>query len=186
VTVNMRGRFGAPDSSNADSVLYFRTDPDERRNRHSLARSISLSRINYFRNHLDVKYYKGINKINNSLRLFPFPTRSRILHGILARHRTSFTVVAMGVVWPTVRNGKASTDSCLVQAGDLSISEVHGLGYKLLSSTRLIIAVYFFRRKLNLVLSAAACHFTREEADEFLDLIVNHLLQTGQRVDSDL
>ena len=71
-------------------------------------------------------------------------------------------------------------ESCLTETGNLSITGVHGLGYKLLSNTHLLFIVYFFANKLNIVLAASASLFTREEADAFLELMVANLFQYSE------
>ena len=66
--------------------------------------------------------------------------------------------------------------TCLTSTGDLSITEVHGVGYKLLSSTPLLLIVYSFRGRLNLVLHATGTLFTRRESDEFMDIMMKNVM----------
>jgi hypothetical protein len=49
------------------------------------------------------------------------------------------------------------------------------MAYRIVSRTPLYLAVYFFRKKLNLMLSAAAWKFKNEEAEAFLDLVIDVL-----------
>ena len=63
---------------------------------------------------------------------------------------------------------------------EVSITAVHGLGYKLLSNTHLLFIVYFFANKLNVVLAASASRFTREEADAFLGLMMANLFRCSE------
>jgi hypothetical protein len=84
------------------------------------------------------------------------------------------------VLWPELQNGKPTGDSFLRAMGDVEVEEVHGLGYKLASSTRLLLIAYVFRNRLNLVLAASAELFTRGEAEQFVDLIVDNLQRAGR------
>lgn len=175
LTVNMTGRFASADGPNADSALYFRCEPEERKDAVQLARRIHRVRIGQFRNQEDLKYAKAIGKLNKLLRVFPLGVRQRILSRILQRHQTSFALTFMGVVWPSAKGRKITGDSYLTSAGGLEIAEVFAVPYKLVSRTPLYLSAYFFRKRLNLILSAAGWHFTREETEAFLDLIVSML-----------
>lgn len=175
LTVNMQGRFEDMDSPNNDSVLYFRLKPEQRDVPGVLARFILLARISLFRRQMDRKYSKAIAKLNNFFRVLPFGPRQRVFVQILQRHQTSFALGFLGSIWPAADGRKSTTDSCLTSAGGVSITEVHGIAYKLVSRTPLYLSAYFFRKRLNLILSAAARHFSRDEAQEFLDLVVDLL-----------
>jgi hypothetical protein len=178
LTVNMKRRFEGMEGPNSSSVLYFRLDAERRKDPKELARFILLRRINQFRNQMDLKYYKAIGKLNNFLRIFPFKTRQHLCHQILQRHQTSFALGFMGVLWPAPTGRKTAIDSCLTSVGDLEVAEVHGVPYKLISRTPLYLTVYFFRQRLNLLMSAAAWLFTKEEAQAFLNLVAD-LLKPG-------
>jgi hypothetical protein len=175
LTVNMQGRFKDMDSPNNDSVLYFSLDPAQRKNPGVLARLILLARISLFRRQMDRKYSKAIAKLNNFFRVLPFGPRQRLFVQILRRHQTSFALGFLGNLWPIVNDRKRTADSCLTSAGDISITEVHGIAYKLVSRTPLYLTAYFFRNRLNLILSAAGWLFTREEAEAFMDMVVDLL-----------
>ena len=111
-----------------------------------------------------------------AFRLLPFGLRSRIVHSLMQKHQFSVAITMLGVIWPAFKNGKPTVDTCLTQTGNLSVSTVHGIGYKLLSNTHLLFIVYFFRNRLNIVLAASACLFTREESEAFMDLMLTNLL----------
>lgn len=175
MTVNIQGRFIGDDGPNNDSVLYFELEPEQRNGFRKLARTIYHSRTRLFRDHMDIKYFKGMKKINNVLRLFPFRSRQRAYLEMLERHQTSFALGFMGVLWPENSGRKISNDSFLTSAGGLNIVEAHGMAYRIVSRTPLYLAAYFFRKRLNLILSAAAWLFTEEEAQSFLDLVVEVL-----------
>jgi Condensation domain len=175
LTVNMQGRFEDLDSPNNDSVLYFSFSPKQRQNPRTLGRLVLLSRISLLRRQMDRKYSKAIAKLNNFFRIFPFKTRQRIFVQILRRHQTSFALGFLGNLWPEANDRKITGDSCLTSAGGVTITEVHGVAYKLASRTPLYLTAYFFRKRLNLMLSAAAWQFTEDEAQAFLDLVVKLL-----------
>jgi len=176
LTVNMRGRFPDLESPNSDSVLYFVIEPEKAGDPDKLARQILLSRIRQLRDHMDRKYYRAIAKLNNFFRIFPFGIRRKIFRAILGRHQTSFALGFLGVLWPPANGRKITTQSALTSTGGLAVTEVHGTPYKLVSRTPLYLSAYFFNKRLNLVLSAQARHFTAEESRAFLDLIVDVLI----------
>jgi hypothetical protein len=175
LTVNLQGRFSGADGPNNDSVLYFQFDRDQRSGLKKLARLVCRSRIRLFRDQMDVKYFKGMTKLNNFLRLLPFRQRQKAYLEILERHQTSFALGFMGVLWPESDSRRISGNSYLTSAGSLNIVEAHGMAYRIVSRTPLYLAAYFFRKKLNLILSAAAWKFTNEEAEAFLDLVIDVL-----------
>ncbi|MGO9571059.1 MAG: condensation domain-containing protein [Desulfomonilaceae bacterium] len=175
LTVNMQGRFEDMESPNNDSVLYFRLSAEQKKETETLARLILFARISQFRRQMDRKYSRAIAKLNNLFRVFPFKARQKIFVQILQRHQTSFALGFLGILWPEADDRKITADSCLTSAGGISINEVHGIAYKLVSRTPLYLSAYFFLNRLNLILSAAAWQFTREEAQAFLDLVVDLL-----------
>ncbi len=81
----------------------------------------------------------------------------------------------MGVLWPESLGRKISGDSYLKSVGGLDVIEAYGMAYRIVSRTPLYLTAYFFRKRLNLILSAATWQFTKEEAQAFLDLVVDIL-----------
>jgi hypothetical protein len=175
LTVNMQGRFQDRDGPNNDSVLYFQFSQNQRKDPKTLARLVYRLRIKQFREQMDLKYSKGMAKLNNFLSIFPFKIRQKAYLQILQRHQTSFALGFMGVLWPASDGRRISGDSYLTSAGGLNITEAHGIAYRIVSNTPLYLTAYFFRKRLNLILSAATWQFTREEAQAFLDLVVDIL-----------
>jgi len=173
VTVNMRGRFQGVDSPNNASLLVFKATPEQRSDPKGLARSMALARIKLFRNQMDRRYHANIAMMNDLIRTWPFSVRRRIVHFIIERFQYSLAVTLLGAIWPKVQNGRPTLESDLTELGDAKIPEVHGLGYKLLSRTRVLFYVYFFRKRMNIILAASACLFTRGEAESFLDLTLD-------------
>lgn len=180
MSVNMKGRFRGFNDDNNSALLFFKSLPHERQNLGSFMRSISLSRIKQFRHNMDFKFYQDVSRMNAAFRLLPFHLKRPIIHRLMQKHQFSVAVGMLGVIWPAFRNGRPTMESCLTETGNLSITGVHGLGYKLLSNTHLLFIVYFFANKLNIVLAASASLFTREEADAFLELMVANLFQYSE------
>jgi hypothetical protein len=177
ISVNMRGRRQELDTANNSGLLYFRSTPEQRQDADQFARLISAGRISQFRKHMDLEFYENVVRMNAALRRLPYEAKRRIVHYISNKHQVSVAVTLLGVIWPEEKNGRPTANSCLIQVGEAEALQVYGIGYKLLSITHLLLIVYFFRNKLNLTLAASACLFTREEAEAFLDLIQQQLLQ---------
>lgn len=175
ITVNMRGRFQGIDNPNNASLLFFKSTPEQRSDPQELARAIALARIKLFRNQVDRQFHGNIAMMNDSLRILPFRYRRRIVHNIIEHHQYSVAVTLLGAIWPKMRNGRPTLESDLTEVGDLQLTEVHGIGYKLLSSTRVLFIVYAFRQRINVILAASGCLFTREEAESFMNLTLEVL-----------
>lgn len=180
MTVNTRGRFTGFETPNNSSVIFFRSLPHERRDGPGLARALARMRMRHFREQKDLAATHNVRRLAQCLRYFPLFLRRRLVHFMLERHRFSIAVTFLGAVWPKIVNGKPSADSSITIAADLTVSEVHGLGYKLHSGTRLILIGYAFRERLNLILAGSGSLFTRDETEAFLDLVVGKLLTPPQ------
>ncbi len=178
MTVNMKGRYRALENPNAGGVLFFTSRPEERTNITAFAKAISVDRIRQFRHQMDFIYYRNVTRLAKSFRMLSFGTRRRLFHYFLQKNRVSVGLTFLGVVWPKLKNGKPTSETGLTETGGLEITDVHALGYKLLSSTQLLIIVYLFRSRINIVLAASASLFTREEGEAFLDLVTQLLLDT--------
>ncbi|MDQ1238118.1 MAG: hypothetical protein QG577_302 [Thermodesulfobacteriota bacterium] len=175
MTVNTRGRFSEYDTPNNSSVIVFRSLPEQRKDPSDFLRHLARMRIRHFREQRDVTMLHNIRRLNRSLRLFPYHVRRLLMHLFLQNHRFSIAVTLLGTVWPKLVNGRPTGDSSVTTSADLEVSEVHGIGYKLHSGTRLLLIAYAYRNRLNLILEAAGSLFTREETESFLDLIVEML-----------
>jgi len=183
VTVNVKGRYSGVRGPNNASVLFFRTRPEDRQDIPRLAELIATARTRQFRNQMDFKLRQNTARTADSLRILPFGPRRRIVHFLMQRHRFSIAVTQLGVVWPLIINGVPTAESFPTSVGDMEITEIHGVGYKLLSGTQLLLIVYIYRRRLNLVLASSASLFTREDTEAFLDAIVDVLLNSARLVD---
>jgi len=175
MTVNTRGRFSEFDTPNNSSVIVFRCQPEQRKNPSAFLRDLARMRLRHFREQKDVTMLHNIRRLNGSLRLFPYHIRRQLMHLFLQNHKFSIAVTLLGTVWPKLVNGKPTADSSVTSSADLEVSEVHGIGYKLHSGTRLLLIAYVYKNRLNLILEAAASLFTSEETEAFLDLIVEKL-----------
>ncbi|MBI5571562.1 MAG: hypothetical protein HY914_16590 [Desulfomonile tiedjei] len=178
VSVNMRGRYREIHAANNSGQLFFKSMPEERTDAAAFARSLAIKRIAQFRRQMDFKFFQDVSRLTKAVSVLPFHLRRRLVHFLMDKHQYSVAMTVLGVIWPAFKNGRPTADTCLTRVGDLNIEEVHGIGYKLLSATRLLFIVYTFRNRLNLVLAASGNLFTRQEADEFMDLVLANLVRT--------
>jgi len=177
MSVNMRGRYQGNGAPNNSALIFFRSPPEERADAGTFARSLALARIKQFRRQRDHKFYRDVQLLNAAMRPLPFRMKRRLTSFVMNRHQYSVAITLLGVVWPGARNGRPTQDSCVSRVADATITELHGIGYKLLSSTHLLFIIYIFNNRLNFVLAASASHFTRQEAESFMDLVLDQLLQ---------
>lgn len=182
MTVNTRGRFAANGQPNSSAVIFFRSRPRDRADLAAFCRSLALTRIHHFRKQKDLQYMRDVERMMSSIRFFPYNVRQRIVHRVVNRHQFSIAVTLLGVIWPKIRRGKPTAETALTQSAELTVSEIHGLGYKLLSSTDVVLIVYGFRNRLNLILACSAARFIREESEAFMDLIMENLVQTPRKM----
>lgn len=179
VSVNMRGRFRGFEGGNTSGLIFFRSTPEERQDLRSYARSIAVRRIRHFRKQMDLTFFQNVSRMTTALKLLPFKPRQKVVSFLMNMHQFSAAVTFLGIVWPVFKNGKPSMESSPTEVADTAINEVHGIGYKLLSNTKILLIVYIFRNRLNLMLAASASLFTREEAESFMDLILANLMQNA-------
>lgn len=180
LTANMKGRFINGGCTNNDSIMYFRFGPEARCDAQTLVQHAYRTRMRLYRNQMDLKYSKGLAKFNGLLSVFPFHIRQKVLLRILKNHQTSFALGFMGVLWPEGSGRRVSADSSLTSTGGVEITEAHGVAFNIVSRTPLYLAAYFFRKRLNLILSAAAWKFSRDETEEFIDLLVTTLIDPSR------
>lgn len=168
LTVNMKGRYSGLHEPNSTSVVFFKSDPEDRREWLQFIRSVADKRTRHLSRQLDLRLSGNVSKMLDAVRLFPLDLRRRIVHHLVQKQQYSMTVTMLGVVWPS-SDGNYADESFPTWIGDALITEVHGIGYKLLSRTPIIFIVYIFRHQLNVVMAAAGSLFTRDEADRFAD-----------------
>lgn len=175
VSVSMRGRFRGLDQENSSSLIFFESSPENRSDSTKFLKSLAMERIRHFRKQKDLKLAENIKVMVNIVRIFPYRLRKKLISFITNQHNFSAAVTFLGVIWPKIENGKLTADSALTQLGGLQIQEVMGIPYKMLSRTKTLFMVYIFRNRLNFALSTSASLFTREENEEFLDLVIKRL-----------
>ena len=171
MTVNMKGRYSGLHEPNSTSVVFFKSDPEDRREWLQFIRSVTDKRTRHFSRQLDLRLSGNVSKMLDAVRRLPLDLRRRVVHYLVQKQQYSMTVTMLGVVWPS-SDGNYSDESFPTWIGDTLISEVHGIGYKLLSRAPIIFIVYIFRQQLNVVMAAAGSLFTRDEADGFADTFV--------------
>lgn len=172
MTVNLQGKYEELQAPNTTSVLFFRSEPEERLDVRAFAQVVSSTRMKKLRKQRDLELRGNISKVTEILRFLPYSARRRLVHHLIQKHQYSVAVTMLGVVWPILVDGKPTDNSYLIRFDDTVITEIHGVGYKLLSSTPLTLIAYIYLNRLNLVMASAASLFTREEAESFLDMIV--------------
>jgi hypothetical protein len=172
MTVNIHGKYEELQAPNTTSVLFFRSEPNERQDVREFARTVSSVRMKKLRKQRDLEVRGNISRTTGILRFLPYTARRRLVHHLIQKHQFSVAVTMLGVVWPILVNGRATDNSYLINFDDTVITEIHGVGYKLLSSTPLTLIVYIYLNRLNLVMATAARLFTRDEAESFMDKIV--------------
>ncbi len=182
ISVNMKGRFQGMDRPNNSAQLFLKSLPEDREDESAFVRSISLHRIRQLRKQLDYTFFSDVSRMNASVRLLPFPARRRVVDFLTKQHQYSVGITLLGIIWPEFKNGRPTGGTRFFRTGDLEITDVHGVGYKLLSSTRLLFIAYGFRNRFNIVLGASACLFTRAEAEAFMDVVVDGLLTYTKKI----
>ncbi|MFA6224413.1 MAG: hypothetical protein WC647_19095 [Desulfomonilaceae bacterium] len=182
LTVNMQGRLENYQSPNNDSVIYFRFSREQRKDPVSFARQVFRFRLRKFREGADLKYIKGLSKLNHLFKLLPFHFRQNAYVKILSKHQTSFALGFIGVLWPESQGRKITGDSYLKSVGGLDFIEAHGMAYRIFSGTPLYLTAYFFQKRLNLILSAQPWKFQKNEAQDFLDLLSDTNMRFGDKM----
>ncbi len=175
LTMNIRGRYQDFDHSNSVSALFFESCPKDRKDRRNLVHSISIARINQLRKQMDLKHYDNVARMVGCTSFLSFNKRRKIVHSIVRKHQFSMAITLLGVVWPVMKNGKPTLDSHPSNIGQAHITEIHGVGYKLIGSTPLVLTVYSYVNRLNFVMATSGWLFTRSEADAFMDLFMETL-----------
>ena len=175
VTMSIKGRYENLDHSNNVSAIFFESTPQERKDSKKFLRSLAVSRIGQFRKQMDLRNYENVSRMITFLSFLPFRLRRRVTHHIIQKHKWSIGITLLGVMWPEMKNGKPTIDSYPLCVNETQITEVYGTGYKTMTDTPLLLIVYFFRRRINLILTAKGSLFTQAEADAFLDLLIDTL-----------
>jgi hypothetical protein len=174
VSVDLRARYPEISYPNASSLLFFRSFPGERSDLDEFTRRIAGARINQLRNQNDLKYTEDVARLCRILSVFPFRFRRRILDFMSRGQHCPLFIIMLGALWPGSNKRRSCDETALIQVGDLIVREIHAVGYKLCSEAPPTYILYLFNGRLNLMLSAAACHFTKSEAEAFMDLTLQN------------
>jgi hypothetical protein len=174
-TINMHGRYPDITSLNSSAVVYFKSHPEQRKDPQSFAKSVSRDRMRIFRSQGDLMFFENVDRMNRTLSRLSFRRKRPLVNWFMQRQQLSIAVTLMGAIWPGTKKSKPSLETCLAEVCGADITELHGLGYKLLSRTHLLLIVYFFHSRLNLILAASGSHFSYNEANDFVDLIAEML-----------
>lgn len=175
VTMSIRGRYESLEHSNNVSAIFFESTPQEREDSKKLLRSLAISRIGQLRKQMDLRNYENVSRMITLLSFLPFKIRRRVTHHVIQKHKWSIGITLLGVMWPEMKNGKPTIDSYPLCVNETQITEVYGTGYKTMTDTPLLLIVYFFRRRINFILTASGSLFTQEEADTFMDMLIDTL-----------
>ncbi|MBI4966286.1 MAG: hypothetical protein HY913_23610 [Desulfomonile tiedjei] len=179
VTVNMRERFGGTSEKNYSSVIFFRSNPGDRESHTTFVRQLAQARHRQLSRRVDLTVRKSISRAARFLAVFPLWIRRRIAHKFMQHQRYSFSIGFLGVVWPEFKEGTLGEDSCLVKLGDANIIDVHGTGYKIAGNASVNVYAYIYRRRLHLVLTSSAALLTRQECEDFMEVLVRSIFDAA-------
>jgi len=179
ISVNLRNRFLGIDNPNSLTVLYFKSDAADRKDRHDFFHSLGRERIKQFRNKTDLAFYKFLSNARRALSFFPLRIRRGIFKFLVEKAKWYGAIVHihyLGVVVPEFANGRPTGNSLVLQAGDLEVTELYGFAYKPAIQTPIHIWLYTYRNRLHMIVVAWGSHFTRDETEAFSDLVFHNLV----------
>lgn len=176
VTVQMRGRFGASQTPSNSSSVVLKFGPRERSHPEEFSQRVAERREEQFDSLYDAKIVKATDTLVDAMRRLPLTARQRIAHSLCQMPVIPLLIAPFGLMWPEVKNGRRTGDSYLIEAGDLDLTEFHAIPYKLGYHCPLILGAYTFRRRLNLQLMSLVSHYTSDETERFMDLLVKVML----------
>jgi NRPS condensation-like uncharacterized protein len=171
VTVNMRERFGGEEERNYSSSIFFRSVPQDRKDALEFSRAVAAHRTKQLTRQMDLMVRKSFSMGASFFTLFPFGIRSSAADFFMRQQRFSVAVGFLGIVWPDLKDGRFSEESRLRRAGEFDIADVHGTGYKLAGNAHVNLYSYIYNSRLHLVLAVSASLLSREEAEDFLELL---------------
>jgi len=177
VTVQMRGRYGQAEAGSNSSSIVVTTLPDDRTNPELFSRSVADRRRQQFDNLNDVRTSQAACSLTDTVRVLPLSVRQRIAHFVCQMPLIPILIAPFGSMWPEIHDGRRTGDSYLKQAGGLDLTEFHTIPYKLGYRCPLVFGIYTFRKRINLQLIASAEHFTWAEAECFVKLLGDVLVE---------
>jgi len=177
VSYDLRKRSHGFQGPNAGSLTFFKSFPSERSNQNEFTRALAIQKIKQMRIQSDFAYVNQVAALSRILSVLPFRVRRRIVDTVNKRRLYSLFIVTLDEMWPGLAGGRATAESDSAGTGDLTIREVHAVGYKLCTNATPLFIAYVFNKCLNLVFAAGASLFTRSETEAFMDLTVEHLFR---------
>jgi NRPS condensation-like uncharacterized protein len=127
---------------------------------------------------MDILCYDLISKFIAAMRVFPLKLRLKILHSLAQTMPCTFYLSNIGVMWPRFENGRPTTDSVVLGAGDFIIDDIHssasigpGIGLGLTTRTH--------NRKFYLNFVADRFRFRKAEAQKLFHMIVKDLINAA-------
>jgi hypothetical protein len=82
-------------------------------------------RIAQLRDGTDIRFYGIVREMVRALRLFPLYIRKRFLHIFSLSSPITFYLSNLGVVWPRFKDGRPTSESAILSAGDFVINDFH-------------------------------------------------------------
>jgi hypothetical protein len=183
VTVNMRGRFGGKNEKNYSSVIFFRSDPDQRRDYLRFVHELASSRSKQFEKGADLTTRQSFLLGSKLFYYLPFGLRRRVPGFFMKHQQYSAAVTFMGSVFPRF-DGKGMDRDSLTAFGNLEIIDMYGVGYKHVGGAAMHLLVYTYRNRLSLVLMIPGKSLTKTESDSFMNVLVDVMNRTSELLTS--
>jgi hypothetical protein len=181
VTIQVRGRFGELGAPMNSSPIFLRFHPSERSDPAGFARVVAEKRLEETMKLADVRHFHVADTLTDALRRLPLSPRKRIIRMLSQRPIAPMLIASWGILWPEVRGGRFTKNSYLTHAGDLELTGVHALAYKPWFWCPLRLGVHTFRNRINLQLMAADRYFSSDQAESFMSLVANAVLENPFR-----
>lgn len=177
VTVQMRGRFGETQAGSNSSSIVVKTLPGERTDPERFAGSVAHRRREQFDNMNDIRTSQAACTLTEAVRVLPLSARLRVAHFVCQMPFIPILIASFGSMWPEISDGRRTGNSYIQRAGGLDLTEFHAIPYKLGYWCPLVFGIHTFRKRLNLQFMASAGHFTRAEAERFVKLLGDVLIE---------
>ncbi len=179
VTVNMRGRFGGKSEKNYSSVIFLRSDPDQRRDYLTFVHELASSRSKQFEKGADLTTRQSLLLGSKLFYYLPFGLRRRVPGFFMKHQQYSAAVTFMGSLFPRF-DGKGMGRDFLTAFGNLEIIDIYGVGHKHVGGAAMHLLVYVYRNRLSLVLMIPGKSLTKTECDSLMDVLVDVFNRTTE------
>ncbi|MBI5251815.1 MAG: hypothetical protein HY912_20165 [Desulfomonile tiedjei] len=177
LTVQMRRRHGPTDAPVNSSAILLKSNPTQRADHASFGRFISVQRVSRFRSRMDVSISQAALSLAKAVRLLPLAMRRKAVHYFLGRPMCSVLVTWLGNGWSGAQGRRFTTDLLARKVGDLEVSEIHGIGHALALKAPIRVWGGLFRERFNLVFTLGGEHFTRPEAESFVERALRTVIE---------